>query len=182
LTGQNFLPPGATEGKLLLTIGDGQDQATAEANTTDPTQATFIVPAHPGGRAWPQAAQHVTVSTPTAKDSGTPGSLLIVPDAPVLKSLGTVTAKQGSSITLSGRWFLSPDGTGVPAVYAIDDQKQRTLCDKDPDKEATDNLIEIVIPDLVPIRQTSIDVNITVERSTSYGSGVSNPLRLTVSA
>ncbi len=182
LGGQNFLPPGATEGELLVTIGDGQDQATAEVTVTDPTQATFTVPAHPGGQLWPQAAQSVTVATPTAKFSGTPGSLLIVPDVPVLKSLGTIAAQQGSSITLNGRWFLSPDGTDVPTVYATDNQNRRTPCNKDPGEEATDNSIRIIIPNLVPTGQASTDVNITVERSTSYGSGVSNPLKLTVTA
>jgi hypothetical protein len=181
LTGQNFLPPGATEGTLLVTIGGDNNQATAEVTVTDPTQATFIVPAPPSGQQlWPQAAQNVTVATPTAKYSGTPGSLLIASDVPVLQSLGTVTTKQGSSVTLTGHWFLSPDGADAPTIYATDGGK--TPCHKDPAKEATDRSITVTLPNLVPAGQASVDVNIIVARSTLYGSGVSNPLKLTVTA
>ena len=105
LTGQNFLPPGPPEGQLLVTIGDGKDQATAETQVTDPAQATFTVPNPPSGQLWPGTPLSVTVATPTANYSGTPGSLVIVPDVPVLQSLGTVTARQGSNIRLTGHWF-----------------------------------------------------------------------------
>ena len=183
-TGQNFLPPGVPQGQVVVTVGSASDQATVEPTADDPTRVTFAVPAPPSGLRWPAAPQDVTVATSTAKFSGTPGSLLITPDVPVLQSLGAASVQQGSTITLTGYWFLSPDGTEIPTVYASAGQGDPVPWERDPDTGVTDRSIKVKVPPgVVPAGQQTADVAVTVNRSaTAYGSGVSNALKLTVTA
>ena len=182
LYGSNFLATGATDGQLFVTIGDTPTQSRT-ITATDPGQATFTVPEAPDGTKWPTAAQPVKIATPDAKDSGGGKPLLIVADTPVLDSLGTLRAKQGSTITLTGHYFLPPGGgaaKSAPSILAEHADGTVTELTLDTAK-ASDTRLAVELPTaIVPTGQTSIDVKVTVARSGA--AAVSDPLPLTITA
>jgi len=180
LYGSNFLPTGATDGQLFVTIGDKQ---TVTVTATDPDQATFTVPAAPDGAKWPADSQSVKIATPDVKDSGAGKTLLVIPDTPVLDSLGTLRAGQGSKVTLTGHYFLPPRGAAdtTPSVLAQHDDGTVTELPLDAEAKVSDTHLTAELPaDIVPAGQNSIDVKVTVARSGA--AAVSDQLPLTVTA
>jgi hypothetical protein len=137
-------------------------------------RSAFAIPAPPVNEQWPDVQQKVTITTPDDATTSDDKALLIVADQPLIKSLVVTTLKQGSNLTVPGKYFLPVGGGDTPTVKVTDTAALHTV--KEFVGKPMDAQLQVPLPgDLLPAGADPRGFDVAMSRS---GVETSKPVTL----